>query len=125
MFRDRFKGYTGSNDRNELVNPILENYVLAVASIGRSGSVRGEPFLDVDTPLQDALPQAVTPAYADFLVEFLAPALDRAHELLQLLIRRGGEKDAPPGTTKDSSSTRVRSVRPGERGKAWSPRELL
>ena len=93
MFGDRFKGYTGSDDRDELINPILENYVLGVASIGVSGWVRGERFLDVDEPLQDALPEAVTPEYADFLVEFLAPALGRVHELLDLLIRRSHEGD--------------------------------
>src|SRR5262245_58096783 len=91
MFRGRFKGYTGSDDREELINPILENYVLGVASVGLSGWVRGERYLDLDAPLEDALPEAVTPEYADFLVEFLAPALDRAHELLELLIRRGRE----------------------------------
>jgi hypothetical protein len=97
MFRDRFRGYTGSDDRDEPINPILENilenFVLGVASIGRSGRVRGERFLDVDAPLEEALPEAVTPEYADFLVEFLAPALDRAHELLELLIRRSREQD--------------------------------
>ena len=49
MFRDRFKGYTGPDDRDE---------------------------------------------YANFLVEFLGPALDRAGELLELLIRRSRERDA-------------------------------
>jgi hypothetical protein len=92
MFRDRFKGSTGSDDRDERINPILESYVLGVASIGLSGWVRGERFLDVDEPLEDALPEAVTPEYADFLVEFLAPALDRANELLDLLIRRSREQ---------------------------------
>lgn len=92
MFRDRFKGYTGSDDRDELINPILESYVLGVASIGVSGWVRGERFLDVDEPLEEALPEAVTPEYAEFLVEFLAPALDRANELLELLIRRSREQ---------------------------------
>lgn len=95
MFRHRFKGYTGSDDRDELINPILESYVLGVASIGVSGWVRGERFLDVDEPLEEALPAAVTPEYAAFLVEFLAPALDRAYELLDLLIRRSREQDAP------------------------------
>jgi len=92
MFRDRFKGYTGSDDRDELINPILESYVLGVASIGVSGWVRGERFLDVDEPLEEALPEAVTPEYPEFLVEFLAPALDRANELLELLIRRSREQ---------------------------------
>jgi hypothetical protein len=96
MFRDRFKGYTGSDDRDERINPILESYVLGVAGIGVSGWVRGERFLDLDEPLEDALPQAVTPEYADFLVEFLAPALERAYELLELLTRRSREQDGPP-----------------------------
>jgi hypothetical protein len=56
-----------------------------------SGWVRGERFLDVDEPLEEALPQAVTPEYAEFLVEFLAPALERAYELFELLIRRSRE----------------------------------
>jgi hypothetical protein len=103
MFRDRFKGYTSSNDHDELINPILENYVLGVASIAHAGRVRGERFLDVDAPLEDALPEAVTPEYADFLVQFLAPALDRAHELLELLIRRGREIEAPHGRSKGGS----------------------
>jgi hypothetical protein len=94
MFRDRFKGYTGPDDRDELINPILENYVLGVASIGVTGWVRGERFLDVDEPLEEALPEAITPEYANFLVEFLGPALDRAGELLELLIRRSRERDA-------------------------------
>jgi hypothetical protein len=94
MFRDRFKGYTGSDDRDERINPILESYVLGVASIGVSGWVRGERFLDLDEPLEDALPQAVTPEYANFLVEFLGPALDRAYELLELLTRRSRERHA-------------------------------
>lgn len=93
MFGDRFKGYTGSDDRDQRINPILEKYVLGVASIGVSGWVRGERFLDVDEPLENALPEAVTPEYADFLVEFLAPALDRVYELLELLIRRSREQD--------------------------------
>jgi hypothetical protein len=96
MFRDRFKGYTDSDDRDGLINPILEKYVLGVASIGVSGWVRGKRFLDVDEPLEEALPQAVTPEYAEFLAEFLAPALDRAYELLELLIRRSREQDAMP-----------------------------
>jgi hypothetical protein len=96
MFRDRFKGYTGSDDRDELINPILQSHVLGVASIGASSWVRGERCLDVDEPLEEALPEAVTPEYAAFLVELLAPALDRAHELLELLIRRSREQDAPP-----------------------------
>jgi hypothetical protein len=72
MFRDRFKGYAGSDDRDELINPILQSYVLGVASIGASSWVRGERCLDVDEPLEEALPEAVTPEYAAFLVEFRA-----------------------------------------------------
>ena len=52
-----------------------------------SGWVRGERLLDLDEPLEDALPEAVTPEYAVFLV---------VSELLELLIRRSRERDALP-----------------------------
>ena len=96
MFDDRFQGYTGRDDHDDDISRIIERYVLGVASVGKTGLVGRERFLDVDEPLEDVLPEAITPEYADYLTSWLAPALDRAYELLQLLIRRGREKDAPP-----------------------------
>lgn len=70
----------------------VERYVMGVASIAECLKPGSEGFpYDVDEPLDDALPQGIDPETADQLAAWLAPAIDRATELLGLLERRAAE----------------------------------
>lgn len=77
----------------------LEHYVFAVASIAENLLPHHpgyDPLPDsypyaVDEPLPDALPAEITPDDANWLADWLGPALLRAAELYRLLKRRSRE----------------------------------
>ncbi len=70
----------------------LDHYVLGVASIAERVSGNGEAHAyDVDEPLPAELPNDITPEDAEHLASWLEPALDRAGEVLGLLVRRSHE----------------------------------
>ena len=73
----------------------LREYVFGVACIGRVLERDDDAYLyDMFSPLPDRLPNDITPRLAGALASWLAPALDRAHELLGPLERRSHENPA-------------------------------
>ena len=80
----------------------ITDYVECVAGIGLPKDDPDEDRpryadFDVTTPLGEALPAAISPTSAALLAAALAPALDRAHELLALLERRAREPEPAGG----------------------------
>ena len=73
----------------------LREYVFGVACIGRVTERDDDAYpYDMFTRLPDELPNDITPRLAEILASWLAPALDRARELLNLLARRGHKDPA-------------------------------
>ena len=70
----------------------MRGNVASICHHDYDGTTWGER--DVFDPLPDELPAEITPELADDLAAWLAHALDRAHELLDLLNRRSFEDPA-------------------------------